>query len=491
MSRGPSRVPFSTDGVFARVLASLPTPLVLALRESELDVATKLRDCLRMNAWELQALMTEEGYTCEQDSGGLVAPSGAASSTHSSLACGQSRPVRPVEWVESKGGDPRTDHATLMTGGDPKTDHAFLGETGGDPKTDLAICCAGAFSVDSGSSPRKGGLASQTATPVLLDLPDFASFMGPELRNGLPSSADMEKTTTGGGPVDLDGFTELATPKTAAYSDEKKLQRNCSSNLEVTNDPISTDFAPFPRIGKKSECHRQFSAEVSGHPESELSAHQMPGVHGHSGTTEHRPTLPEHSDQSMGPSVYTALQKQPTIPLEQVDLNESEGCSTKERNSERRRRVRKEYAKQKPKDSTGNTPNEPEDVIKVNSSFSASQHGTSSTMSSISIAAMMGDENVQQNVQATDRHEVETKHCEDIEIFSGWYDKVPDFVLFYFTLVSDRAIPSGYLEQFIALEQPIWAAAERADRRNPAITNFSAAQWLHRWKKSEYRAQCA
>ena len=81
-------------------------------------------------------------------------------------------------------------------------------------------------------------------------------------------------------------------------------------------------------------------------------------------------------------------------------------------------------------------------------------------MSSISTAAVTGRENVQQKVQATDRHEVETKHCEDIEISSGWYDKVPDFV----TLVSDRAIPSGYLEQFIALEQQIRAAADRADR---------------------------
>ena len=38
---------------------------------------------------------------------------------------------------------------------------------------------------------------------------------------------------------------------------------------------------------------------------------------------------------------------------------------------------------------------------------------------------------------------------------------------------------------FIALEQPIRAEADRADRRNAAITNYSAAQWLHRWKKSQ------
>ena len=81
----------------------------------------------------------------------------------------------------------------------------------------------------------------------------------------------------------------------------------------------------------------------------------MSGVDGHSSTSEHRYALPEQSDQSLGPSVCTTLLKQPTtsLDLEPVVLNESEGCSTMERNSKRRRRVCKEYAKQLPKDSTG------------------------------------------------------------------------------------------------------------------------------------------
>ena len=133
--------------------------------------------------WSLQGLMKEEGYCSEQDSTSLVAPSGATSTSHSTLTYGHCLPVQTEEWRRTRGGDPRTvhatcvtggdrktdhatlltggdpktDHATSMTGGDPKTDHAFLGETGGDPKTDLAIYCAGAFSVDSGSSPREGG----------------------------------------------------------------------------------------------------------------------------------------------------------------------------------------------------------------------------------------------------------------------------------------------------------------------------------------------
>ena len=50
--------------------------------------------------------------------------------------------------------------------------------------------------------------------------------------------------------------------------------------------------------------------------------------------------------------------------------------------------------------------------------------------------------------------------------------EVPDFVLLYFTLVADRAIPSGYLDHFLSLEPHSQAAAERADRRNVAITNL-------------------
>ena len=197
MSRGLSRVSFSASsspslpsvgrdvgGVFARVLASLPTPLVLALRESELDVATTLRDYTRMDALELQGLMKEEWYCREQDSTSLVAPSGATSSSHSTLSYGHFLLEQPDEWKRTRGGDPRTVHAISVTGGDPKTVHATFGTggdpktdheafvrtggdpktdhansmTGGDPKTDFAIYCAGAFSLDSGSSPREGGV---------------------------------------------------------------------------------------------------------------------------------------------------------------------------------------------------------------------------------------------------------------------------------------------------------------------------------------------
>ena len=62
--------------------------------------------------------------------------------------------------------------------------------------------------------------------------------------------------------------------------------------------------------------------------------------------------------------------------------------------------------------------------------------------------------------------------------------EVPDFVRLYFTLVLDGAVPRGYLREFVSLEEPVRTAAERADRRNAGITNFSAAGWLHLQRKS-------
>ena len=339
MSRGPSRVPFSGDGVLARVLASLPTPLV----RSELDVATTLRDYLRMNVpanktavvWSrlrapllrlTRLLHTGNNYLYDQLNGWVRRAVTQEPTTQPLQRAAKLKPTMRPLYERAATQKPTLRSLVLVH---PLSTAILLPIRGGGP-------------------------ASQTATCVLLDLPDSASFVGPELRDGLPSSAEIAKMTSGYG-----------------------------SDLEA-------DFAPFS-IGKKSEATRHVSAEASGHPESELSPHQMPGVDGHPSTSEHRYSLPEHADQSMGPSVKTALQKQSTssLNLEQVDQNDSEGCSTKERNSKRRRRVRKEYAKQKPKDSTGNNPNKPMEVFKVNSSFSASQHRTSSTMSSVSIATVL------------------------------------------------------------------------------------------------------
>ena len=67
--------------------------------------------------------------------------------------------------------------------------------------------------------------------------------------------------------------------------------------------------------------------------------------------------------------------------------------------------------------------------------------------------------------------------------------EVPDFVCLYYTLVLDGAVPRGYLHEFLSLEGHVRTAAERADRRNSSITNFSAAGWLHLQKSSQQKSE--
>ena len=110
-------------------------------------------------------------------------PSGAASTSHSPFSSSNSS-LLPTGlsgtgsgWSASagdtgKGGDPRTDHDSLMleSGGDPKTDHASLvTERGGDPKTDHSLRVSAYLGGDSahlgGRGGGGGGLATQTSSP--------------------------------------------------------------------------------------------------------------------------------------------------------------------------------------------------------------------------------------------------------------------------------------------------------------------------------------
>ena len=61
-------------------------------------------------------------------------------------------------------------------------------------------------------------------------------------------------------------------------------------------------------------------------------------------------------------------------------------------------------------------------------------------------------------------------------------EEIRDFVLLYFTLIVDQAIPSAYLEHFLTLEPHVRVAVKRADRRTVKITNLSA-QRLHNQKQ--------
>ena len=49
---------------------------------------------------------------------------------------------------------------------------------------------------------------------------------------------------------------------------------------------------------------------------------------------------------------------------------------------------------------------------------------------------------------------------------------IPDFVLLYFTLVSDQAISNGYLDHFLSLESHVHAAAGVGQIQNTLASDF-------------------
>ena len=64
---------------------------------------------------------------------------------------------------------------------------------------------------------------------------------------------------------------------------------------------------------------------------------------------------------------------------------------------------------------------------------------------------------------------------------------VADFVLLYFTLVDDGAVPPDYLAEFITLETYVRTPAARSDRSHEGITNVPTAVWLHQRQRSQVR----
>ena len=302
------------DVLWERAVASLPPPLLVALRAAGLDDPSVLVEYLRNTQEELESGLGRTLVGLD-----ALAPSGATSSGQRTITYGHGVPGQVPEWpgVASGsggvGGDPRTDHFVpsggevktdhfVPTGGDPKTDHFVPsgGEvktdhfvpSGGDPKTDLfpfSAQLAGVVDVMAATCPpyRPGAVAPQTATSdtvsPALD-PDLAVSRGfghvrpdgfPSLQlasdpvhpdgfpssqlasdhvhfDGFPSSAEL--------PEDLDGFPS-------------------SDHLDSTLGVKSTGFTPILHIAENSERLREsdFGVQIvpASRSPSELSAHQM------------------------------------------------------------------------------------------------------------------------------------------------------------------------------------------------------------------------
>ena len=213
----PSSSSVSGDGFWTRALSGLPVALADGLHTAELDDPTALTTHPRMDLEE--AVSGLRALSCTMLGGIIPAPSGAASSSHSSASdlragialCSSSwSAASAASGSGDVGGDPRTVQALFVqdTGGDPRTDHeAFVNDKGGDPRTDHAslndenlLCREMAATCP---PCRPGRLATETAnssasaSAVLATVddehPDGLPCESPVHRDGLPGSASLKR----------------------------------------------------------------------------------------------------------------------------------------------------------------------------------------------------------------------------------------------------------------------------------------------------------
>ena len=143
------------DVLWERTVASLPPPLLEALRSSGLDDPGTLVEYPRSTVEEL-----ERGLGRTLDGFDALAPSGAASSEQTTSTYGHGVPVQAPEWPGMVASGLV---GSVFSGGDPKTDHASSFRlVGGDPRTDLSVQSKACIGAD---SPHPGGLAPKL--PIL------------------------------------------------------------------------------------------------------------------------------------------------------------------------------------------------------------------------------------------------------------------------------------------------------------------------------------
>ena len=266
------------DVLWERTVASLPPPLLEALRSSGLDDPGTLVEYPRSTVEKLERGLgrTLAGFDA-------LAPSGAASTEQITSTHGHGVSVQAPEWpgfassgldvCVSSGGDSRTVHASsVRMGGDPRTDHAsFVGEAlveseGGDPKTDHASFGVVDQSGMAATCPpcRPGWLATTTANfaPLSPDCTEsvVSRVVFQEPPDGFPSTAE-----------DLDGLPISADSKGREHPEGR--------NLDSTLDCKSTVFTRILHVAEESERLRQSDPGVqivtASRSPSELSAHQM------------------------------------------------------------------------------------------------------------------------------------------------------------------------------------------------------------------------
>ena len=423
------------------------------LRTAELDDQTVLSSYPRMD-WE-EASSGLRALSCTTVVGVAPAPSGAASSSHSSITSSDSR--FRIALCSSSGSAASAASGAGCTGGDPRTDH-FVPETGGDPTTDhaLSVFVAKKETMAATCPPyRPGRLASATA------------FLNSSATASAMLSADDEHS---------DGF-----PNTSSHRDElpSSAVSESSSLLDrILHRRHSIDFPRDFHRGESSESLRQSQlGQVQIVPAtlipSELSAHQMAA---RSDGSLARSRVDGHPTSALSLQDKVLLRKY-SIPISTGTLNtvaetnlvksERDGCTIRSEELQRAEDIpRVEQTSITGLDSTS----------RYSTGLASQVLSSSPKDAELSNAGETDPKRRRRIGKAGPKKETKEDSgsvttirvpswCQNTPLDSrDVYDAgeygVTDMVLLYITLVSDGAIPPGFLAEFVTLEQALKAFFE-------------------------------
>ena len=480
----PSSSSVSGDGFWKRALAGLPVALADGLRTAELDDPTVLCSYPRMD-WE-EAFTGLRALSCTMDVGVAPAPSGASSSgqpTTPSLQLGSTSlpatgfastgttcaslagnmgtdPKTGLSCVGvEKGGDPRTVQF-VPSGGNVKTDQAACAkEKGGDPRTDRVKDSRCSSEMAATCPPyRPGRLATATAMSISSATASAMLAADVEHSDGFPnSSAHRDELPSSACEAIPDGSSLL----------DRILHRRHSIG-------ILRDF----HSGESSESLRQSQLDqVQIVPAtlipSELSAHQMAA---RSDGSLARPRVDGHPTSALSLQDKVLLRKYSipvsigtsnTVAETNLVKSERDGCT-----------IRSE-GPQRAEDRVEQTTITALDSTSRDSTGSAGQILTLSPKDSELPNAGETDPKRRRRIGKAGAKKETKEDSASITKFQvpSWCQNIPldssdfyvareygvtDMVLLYITLVSDGAIPAGFLAEFLTLEQALNLSSKRA-----------------------------
>ena len=477
------------DVLWERTVASLPPPLLEALRSSELDDPDTLVEYPRSTVEELERGLgrTLVGFDA-------LAPWGAASTGQTTSTYGHGVPFQALEWpgVAATGL-----FGSGSAGGDPKTDHASSGVV---DQLEMAATCP---------PYRPGWLATTTANfdPLSTVCTDSAvsrvEFQEPP--DGFPSTDVACHERLDGFPSTAEGLDGL--PSSA---DSKGREHPEGTNQDSTLDGKSTVFTRILHVAEESERLRQSDPGVQNMPASrspsELSAHQMGLPLAGTVRLKSEPvsidpmstlaigdlTQLSISDRALLRKYKSSGQAQ-ELPRQAETYNDNtaavrrvDGHSPELRISLYDRILLRKY-------SIPGTSVSPVVPLPIESTKKRRRFHQKGKLIEEATKEVSGHENCQdqegspcgfssQVAEPPVRAATIISHSVPSPVLSH-------FTLLYYTLVWDGALPLGYLQEFISLEAPARRSANRLQASAVAVSDSAESMTLVALRReSEHRA---